>query len=63
MRITRLLAVPLAAIALVAAFAASVGVPLLLWRALMPDTSTRLLAVTAVGAAGVAVLILGVSLF
>lgn len=48
-------------IALVAAFAASVGVPLLLWRALLPDTSLRLLAVTAVGATGVALLVLGLS--
>ena len=49
-------------LALGAAFAASVGVPLVLWRALLPETSTRLLAVTAVGATGLAFLVLGVSL-
>ena len=49
-------------IALVAAFAASIGVPLLLWRALLPDTSMRLLAVTAVGATGLAFLVLGLSM-
>jgi hypothetical protein len=43
-------------------FAASVGIPLLLWRALMPGASTRGLAAGAVLAASGAFLILGLSL-
>jgi hypothetical protein len=43
-------------------FAASVGIPLLLWSALMPGASTRGLAAGAALAAGGAFLILGLSL-
>ena len=49
-------------LALVLAFAVSVAVPLLLWRALLPSMPGRLFAATLVGAAAAVLLVMGVSL-
>jgi hypothetical protein len=42
-------------------FVASVAVPLLLWRALLPSAPGRLLAATAAGAVAAVLLVLGIS--